>query len=168
MQVLTAAAAQKVSILDLDILNTFGWSVRGSLPWPLDRRRVNCEECTRVCISDFTVRDVVFPPGRGPGPRVIPLEGRFGAETVRWAVQVTATAPHYGGVRLWWLCPLCRRRCRMLYAPPGSTVLACRFCHGLNYASQRNSRKPTAFQCLIAARAGCSPAQVERLTRPPA
>jgi hypothetical protein len=59
-------------------------------------------------------------------------------------VAVTATRPHYGGVRLWFICPRsdCARRCRVLYRPrrTNARALACRRCYKLAYASQRIGR----------------------------
>ena len=47
-----------------------------------------------------------------------------------YAVNVTTTTPHYGGVRYWWLCPRCARRVADLY---GGKLFLCRECHGLTY-----------------------------------
>lgn len=51
-------------------------------------------------------------------------------------VQVTADRPHYGGVRLWFLCPRCSRRVLKVYQWPGVPVLGCRHCFGLVYGQQ--------------------------------
>ncbi len=45
---------------------------------------------------------------------------------VRWET----TAPHFGGLRYWWLCPSCGRRCADLY---GGRYFLCRKCHDLTY-----------------------------------
>lgn len=52
-------------------------------------------------------------------------------------VWLNSTAmPRWGGVRWWWHCPRCGRRCRILYGLP----FFCRRCHGLTYASTQSGR----------------------------
>ena len=59
-------------------------------------------------------------------------------EQVEQHAALMSTAPRYGGVRWWFACPYCRRRCGKLYLPPGgSRRFACRRCHNLRYATQR-------------------------------
>src|SRR4051812_18527445 len=50
-------------------------------------------------------------------------------------VDVTATYPHFGGFRYWFVCPKCGRRAGKLYAPDAG-VLGCRVCLGLVYRVQ--------------------------------
>lgn len=50
---------------------------------------------------------------------------------VRWVT----TRPHFGGVRYWWRCPACNRRCATLY---GGRYFLCRTCHRLAYASSQS------------------------------
>jgi hypothetical protein len=40
---------------------------------------------------------------------------------------------HLGGKRLWFACPSCQRKCRILY---GGSLFRCRRCHGLKYETQ--------------------------------
>jgi hypothetical protein len=53
---------------------------------------------------------------------------------------VPVTYSHAGpcgrGMRVWWRCPKCNRRCGILYMPPGSDTFACRICHDLVYQVQ--------------------------------
>lgn len=54
----------------------------------------------------------------------------------------TAQPRHIGGERIWFACPGCGRRARVLYQPGVGHPFACRRCHDLAYASQRQrSRK---------------------------
>jgi hypothetical protein len=53
----------------------------------------------------------------------------------RQSVQLTSTAVHLGGARVWFLCPHCDRRAAILYGSP----FACRTCRGLAYESQRET-----------------------------
>jgi hypothetical protein len=48
-------------------------------------------------------------------------------------IRLVATELHFGGVRQWFLCPSCARRCRLLY---GGTYFRCRLCVGAYYESQ--------------------------------
>ncbi|MDP2784897.1 MAG: hypothetical protein Q8O38_09955 [Sulfurimicrobium sp.] len=59
----------------------------------------------------------------------------FGCRTVE--AGLTTTRHRNGGPRRWFACPRCDRRCAVLYLRGGA--LACRQCHGLVYASQRES-----------------------------
>ena len=65
---------------------------------------------------------------------------RYGGEwqEMRYPVRLAWTACHYGGQRVWWLCPGagCGRRVAVLY---GGSVFACRHCHQLAYQSQRDN-----------------------------
>lgn len=58
-------------------------------------------------------------------------------------VNVTTTRPFFGGVRNWFSCPRCGRRCGVLYGPD---VFACRLCHGLVYESSQTAHR---MDCLI-------------------
>ena len=63
-----------------------------------------------------------------------PATGRL----IKHRIQVTTTRPHYGGVRVWFVCG-CGRRCGKLYLPPDGDIYRCRRCYGLAYTSQRVS-----------------------------
>ena len=47
--------------------------------------------------------------------------------------RTTKTTCHYGGDRQWFLCPLCGRKCAILYP------IYCRKCIGASYAIERKS-----------------------------
>ena len=59
-------------------------------------------------------------------------------QDMKYPVQLSETACHYGGQRTWWLCPAvgCGRRVAVLY---GGAVFACRQCQRLAYPSQREA-----------------------------
>jgi hypothetical protein len=52
-------------------------------------------------------------------------------------VYLESTRMYFGGRRLWFRCPRCDGRCRVLY---GTWRIACRRCHRLRYLSQRETR----------------------------
>lgn len=54
----------------------------------------------------------------------------------RYSIHVTKTPCHLGGLRHWWLCPRCDKRCAILY---GGAVFICRKCAGLHYPIQHAS-----------------------------
>jgi hypothetical protein len=68
------------------------------------------------------------------------LELRYavGGEVIRYAVPLEWTACRFGGWRPWFACPGegCGRRVAVLY---GRRLFLCRHCHGLAYASTRES-----------------------------
>ena len=59
--------------------------------------------------------------------------------TGRTRVDLVYTDQHLGGRRRWFACPACGHRCKLLYQRVGH--LACRTCHDLAYASQRESQE---------------------------
>jgi hypothetical protein len=73
-----------------------------------------------------------------------------------WAdyrVDLTATYPHLGGLRWWFVCPLvvggvaCRRRVGKLYLPPRARYFGCRHCHRLTYKScQEHDKRVDALR----------------------
>jgi hypothetical protein len=63
------------------------------------------------------------------------LSGIESHQRVRFAV----TSPRFGGVRMWFMCPVTGRRARVLYLLNGSRQFASREAHGLCYRSQGES-----------------------------
>ena len=63
-----------------------------------------------------------------------------------YKVQLVTTPCHLGGVRYWFICPLCHdgmpcgRRVGTLYCPPGAIYYGCRHCHNLSYESRNESK----------------------------
>jgi hypothetical protein len=55
-------------------------------------------------------------------------------------IQTEETRANLGGVRVWFLCPSCSRRCSKLYLPPRESSFLCRLCHCLSYESAQTSR----------------------------
>lgn len=79
-----------------------------------------------------------LPGDAGEVPRV-----KWLSET-SFFVQLVATRPNYGGVRLWFICPRssCGRRCAVLYREQRTNARAftCRNCARFAYQTQRMSR----------------------------
>jgi hypothetical protein len=51
------------------------------------------------------------------------------------------TAPNFGGLRWWFVCPLSKRRATKLHLPPGETCFAHRDVNDLTYRSCQGSGK---------------------------
>lgn len=85
---------------------------------------------------------VVWEP-RGARVRLVMGSSGPGKAFTRKAAEeiVVAAVPfHAGGVRRFFLCTHCGRRCRRLYAPVQGDPFRCRLCHSLTYASCQATR----------------------------
>jgi hypothetical protein len=49
------------------------------------------------------------------------------------SIPLVRTHPHFGGSRIWFVCPSCQRRCGVLW---GRKYYRCRSCYRLTYESQ--------------------------------
>jgi hypothetical protein len=61
-------------------------------------------------------------------------------------VYLESTRTHFGGRRLWFRCPRCDNRCRVLY---GTWRIACLRCHRLRYLSQRETKEDRATRAML-------------------
>lgn len=77
-------------------------------------------------------------------------------------VYLHSTALHFGGVRWWFRCPGCGRRCAKLYHDPGSLFL-CRICQDLTYDSCIEGKSTAEFLEGIGAQQGLSVAELRRV-----
>ena len=59
-------------------------------------------------------------------------------QDIKESVWLDQTSCHYGGKRLWFLCPHCNKRVAVLYGA-GKRFL-CRDCHNLPYSSQMSGK----------------------------
>lgn len=55
-------------------------------------------------------------------------------------IQIVDTRQPLGGVRRWWQCPQCRRRCRFLLLPDASSPIGCRSCLAARYLADYPGR----------------------------
>ncbi len=69
-------------------------------------------------------------------------------EKFDYRVGLTATYPHLGGVRWWFVCPArgCGRRVGKLLKAPGVKYFVCRHCLGIGYQSQRQAEMFRALE----------------------
>jgi len=105
-----------------------------------------------------------------------------GAWTLRWVedgrpqlrvveLRVTASRQHLGGVRRWWRCPACDRRCRLLLAIDARAPIACIRClqarYGSDYpARERRRRFVALFNALGDDGLGLADAELDLLLAP--
>jgi hypothetical protein len=61
-------------------------------------------------------------------------------------IYLVVSRPPFGGLRWWFVCPLTRRRVRMLHLPLGARRFACRRAYRLAYASQRGTATDRAHR----------------------
>lgn len=84
--------------------------------------------------------NVVFmnPDTDTPQLRVLCIAG---GKELKQRVDFTSTPVHFGGVRWWFVCPLCNRRCGSLHIAAPRNVFACRKCHDLSYTSAQTAHE---------------------------
>jgi hypothetical protein len=133
---LDLAALAKVGFFDRteDCLVSCPWT------WATRGGHRDGEETTLQVELDFRPDPTRF----GDAPRFAILYGGESATGDRLAVRgnLTTTETRFGGVRYWWECQACWRRCRVLYAYParGRERFACRRCQQLRYYSHNEGR----------------------------
>ena len=67
----------------------------------------------------------------------VQLHYNYGGESVEpYVVRFDTTRPYFGGLRYWWLCPACGRRCADIY---GGRLFLCRLCNNLTYGSAQTA-----------------------------
>nr|QJS05478.1 hypothetical protein [Psychrobacter sp.] len=98
----------------------------------------------RLSISSY--RDRLRKSGKASSIEVAYF---YHGKSYRYAIQLTTTAPHYGGSRHWFICMSCSNRASVLYRK-GTYV--CRKCIGLGYQSQLQQPIDRQFDRLSAIR----------------
>jgi hypothetical protein len=78
-----------------------------------------------------------------PLARALELRFSIGGAGVTQLIQLTSTSPRFGGIRVWFQCPVTLMRTRALFLPPGRRRWAGRVAHQLTYASQQV--RPSVF-----------------------
>ena len=113
-----------------------------------------------MSIVTLTTINSEVPPNDDPWLR---LHYHVNGERVDCMVRLVSTRPNYGGRRLWFVCPLARRRAAKLYLPPGGRLFGSREAYGLTYAFCQASGSPLI--AAIAADVGASVPRVRRAMR---
>ena len=58
-------------------------------------------------------------------------------EAEGYKLRLDRSATGFGGIRLWFSCPICNKRAGVLYKHPVSQILGCRKCLKLDYRKHR-------------------------------
>ena len=101
--------------------------------------RPKVEHMRRIDLAQVQRINKTHRPGVHEALR-ISYQRRDGVQ-VKVLASLTETATPFGGWRLWFRCPSCGRRCRVLYA---GSVVKCRLCYRLRYSSQSETRSDRA------------------------
>ena len=104
------------------------------------------EECVELNVFEI---DLPADPHSMPSSATVTSTWQDG-KTVDQTVSLTYTRPHYGGVRMWLLCPECDdRRCGKLFAHDGHRKYSCRECLHLVYESQYRKQRLGPVEQLV-------------------
>lgn len=71
------------------------------------------------------------------------LQYNHRGEPVEQDIMFTWTRCHFGGKRIWLVCPFCSRRCAVVYSC--GKYFACRICGEIVYRTQSESRRERLF-----------------------
>lgn len=150
----------------------------GSTRWRLHIPKTTVEDCLNISVSDFYRRfwnaGVLRKGGEQVGnltwsrggtqigsiswrldvhnaDRRLTFDYRKNGVPVNLVISIVSTPVFDGGVRWWFSCPLCRRRCGTLHLTSGSLNFGCRKCHQLTYTSAQEAHKFDALMASIGA-----------------
>ncbi len=102
---------------------------------PRSSERLWTRECAVLDIANVPRRELAEKSSQWnpyASVKTIWLDGDRRSERIK----VTTTRPHFGGLRYWFVCPVCERRAGKLYATEEDRRYICRVCRKLVYASQ--------------------------------
>lgn len=109
---------------------------------PRGRAPLFVEDCVRVDATELLAKSRGGSPDDGLiGWPVTFTWTEYGQTRERsiW-LTVTSTVQPLGGVRRWWKCPHCGRRCRVLLIASAESPVACRRCLGAVYSADYPDR----------------------------
>jgi hypothetical protein len=109
-----------------------------------DRRRWRSESMGRLDLAD--VGDQLKGRKGAPNASFEMTCTRSDGTSFSARVGFVTTPLHFGGHRLWFCCPRCRKRCSVLFG--GRDVIGCRRCLRLSYASQSEAPRDRAHRAI--------------------
>lgn len=111
-------------LVRINSLTAMGLKLTNNVPWPIDLgASLDTEKCVAVLIWEVS-------------KQVKNLQSNMVVEIVGVDVDITVSYPYFGGNRFWFSCPICKRRCGVIYVHPFGPV-GCRLCLNLTYPQQR-------------------------------
>ena len=108
-----------------------GLRTRGSLQWPLRQ--------AGQPILALSYEADLSDPAAAWMRMADAITGSSGTVRHEEEVRIVTTAPHYGGRRHWFVCPILGSRARVLHRPLGARRFASRAAYRLDYRSQRQT-----------------------------
>lgn len=91
-------------------------------------KKLLTDQCQKIMVSDL-IRNAKRQASQ------LLLGGELEIEGSQLGLSETKTGN--GGIRRWFICPLCTKKVGILYKHPINQVLGCRCCLGLDYRSHR-------------------------------
>ena len=86
------------------------------------------EECQKISINPFLRK-------AKRGLKEVLISSELNANN--FTIQLTTSKTGLGGIRFWFMCPICQARIGILYVHPFSQQIGCRICFGLEYRKRR-------------------------------
>lgn len=86
------------------------------------------EECKKIKLSDFLKR-------YRAGLKEALIKSELEIEGIN--IELATSMTGYGGVRVWFKCPLCGLRVGVLFRHPVNGAMGCRKCLNLEYRKRR-------------------------------
>ncbi len=101
--------------------------------------KATVEECQKISACELAEQGELSTRGErrvANATAVVTIRLPSGADQQQ-EISLVGLPAKFGGLQWLLVCPACFKSVRDLYLPPGRTVLACRRCYRLTYASQR-------------------------------
>lgn len=86
------------------------------------------ESCQKIRVTDFI-------KNYKRGLQEATIKSRINVSGVD--VGLASSKTRFGGIRIWFACPLCKKRIGVLYKHPINDLLGCRNCLNLEYRKRR-------------------------------
>jgi hypothetical protein len=126
----------KDTVEDCVTLNIFRLTREGTLAWD------------KTCTGSFTAGRCSMAYQLADNQLKLQYRVKSTGRDLDYRIPLTRTYPHFGGHRLWFLCPHCNARVGKLYLAPGQVYYLCRKCADLTYQSTREMSLSDAMKIL--------------------
>ena len=120
----------------------------GSGRWDGQKKKRTVESCTCLEVKPGRRITGTFQGGtwrmtmeKHGDATFLELRGYQNGWTAKESIELLHWAPNFGGKSFWLLCPHCGRKCRKLFAPPGTPSHRCRQCWDQTYESAQEAHR---------------------------